>query len=345
MFAMFIGSPILGEFSDHFGRKRMLIFALIGVALCSLLSAYAVIIRSVYLLIASRFFIGFVDGSESIAMAAITDLSKGSSKVINMSMITLSGGLGFVIGPIVGAYLSDATVVSWFSYQTPFLVSSVFMIINAIALYFLFNETFVVTQEHRVDWLRGIRNLLTAFKSKTILQLSLVFFCIQFAWGMVFQSASLLLVSQLHYTTEKIGFYMQFIAVVFMLALLIVVPLLLKVLKPKKIVLVALPLIVFGGVLLYLFPSKLMIWLSIIPVCMGVGMSYNNMLAILSDEVSKDHQGRMMGLSVAVIAIAWGMSGLLAGPLSVVGATLPYLFAAISAFVGFIMMWRYVFKG
>src|SRR5438128_297696 len=65
----FLGSPILGSLSDDYGPKGVLSWSLAIGAVFSLLCALAIMIHSVALLIASRFFMGFLQGNIAIARA------------------------------------------------------------------------------------------------------------------------------------------------------------------------------------------------------------------------------------------------------------------------------------
>ena len=79
-----------------------------------------------------------MDGSESIAQAAIIDLSSPEEKPRNMGFATFAGTIGFIIGPIVGGFLAEPALTGRFHYEAPFIVAFVITIINASYCYIFF---------------------------------------------------------------------------------------------------------------------------------------------------------------------------------------------------------------
>ena len=112
----FIGSPILGSLSDQHGRKKMLFWSLNITALCNLLTGVAIVFHSLLLLIVSRFVAGLMEGNIAIARAMAADI-KSISKHSSMGKINAAASTAYLIGPLVGALLSNGT---FFSLSTPF---------------------------------------------------------------------------------------------------------------------------------------------------------------------------------------------------------------------------------
>src|SRR3989338_1379852 len=137
-FCMVFGAPFWGRISDRIGRKKVLLISLTGIAVSFAFSVYGIFIASLVLLFVSRALAGFMDGSESIAQAAIADLSKPQEKVRNMGFATFAGTIGFIIGPMVGGLLANPALTGKFHYEFPFLLSLLLTLINAAALYLFF---------------------------------------------------------------------------------------------------------------------------------------------------------------------------------------------------------------
>lgn len=120
----FIGSPILGAWSDRGGRKEMLILSLIGGTLGYLLSALALYINSLSLLLLSRFVTGLMEGNFAIVRAMAADL-QSISKYKSFGKMNAVAGIGYVMGPVLGGLLSDNTLFPGFSYALPFLLATI----------------------------------------------------------------------------------------------------------------------------------------------------------------------------------------------------------------------------
>ncbi len=336
MLTMFFGSPIFGDLSDRYGRKKILLIALIGIALSSFISGVGIFFDSIVLLLFGRALVGFVDGSEAIAQAAIIDVSNKDNKVINLSLITVAGTVGFVIGPIMGGYLSSPKVLSWFGFETPFFASGLLAIINALALVFLMPETRASEKNKKINWKQSFQDLAKVVYSKELFWLTMVFFCMEFVWGIFFQSISLLLVESFHYSAETIGIYMTFTGISFTVSLTIILRILLYFFSRTTLLHICAILMAVSGIMFWLCHSEIMVWLAVIPLTIGVGCSYNTMLAMMSDSAPEDKQGGTMGLATAVISLAWLIAAALVGPLTEVSFYLPYaaltLFAVLAVF-------------
>ena len=77
---MFIGAPILGDLSDHWGRKKVLLICLFGEGICMWLCAVALYFDSIPFIILFRLLTGLFAGSIGIAQAAVIDISPPQKK-------------------------------------------------------------------------------------------------------------------------------------------------------------------------------------------------------------------------------------------------------------------------
>ena len=104
----FIFAPILGRLSDRFGRRPVLLVSLLGSALGYVLFGIA---GSLGMLFASRIIDGISGGNISTAQAVIADITGPEDRAKGMGLIGAAFGLGFILGPAIGALL--VTVAPW----------------------------------------------------------------------------------------------------------------------------------------------------------------------------------------------------------------------------------------
>ncbi len=104
----FIFSPILGRLSDRWGRRPVLLVSLIGSAVGYVLFGFA---GSLTMLFASRIIDGISGGNISTAQAVIADITGPEDRAKGMGLIGAAFGLGFILGPAIGALL--VTVAPW----------------------------------------------------------------------------------------------------------------------------------------------------------------------------------------------------------------------------------------
>jgi DHA1 family tetracycline resistance protein-like MFS transporter len=121
----FVGSPILGGCSDRYGRKRMLMLSLTGSAAGYFLSALSLQYHWLWGLLASRFITGLMEGNLAIVRAMATDLET-INKYKSLGRISGIAAIGYVMGPLIGGFLSDSHLISWFSFAFPFFLAMLF---------------------------------------------------------------------------------------------------------------------------------------------------------------------------------------------------------------------------
>ena len=100
----FFGAPLVGLFSDRFGRKPLLLFSIAGTFVSLLMLGFA---HSIAIIMISRFLDGLTGGNITVAQAYIADVTDEKNRAKGMGMIGAAFGLGFILGPASGGFLSQ----------------------------------------------------------------------------------------------------------------------------------------------------------------------------------------------------------------------------------------------
>lgn len=103
--AQFVGAPLLGRLSDRVGRRPVLIASQFGTLAGAILTAVAV--SPIYLVVA-RLIDGMTGGNISVAQAYLTDITPPEDRAKSVGLVIAAFGLGFIIGPAFGAFMSAA---------------------------------------------------------------------------------------------------------------------------------------------------------------------------------------------------------------------------------------------
>jgi DHA1 family tetracycline resistance protein-like MFS transporter len=123
-----IAGPILGRWSDHLGRRPLLLVSQLGTFIGFLILAYA---NALWLIFLSRVIDGLTAGNLSLAQAYISDVTKPEDRAKSFALIGIAFGMGFLIGPGISGFLSQ------YSYQYPIFAAAALSATSILSTYFL----------------------------------------------------------------------------------------------------------------------------------------------------------------------------------------------------------------
>jgi MFS transporter, DHA1 family, tetracycline resistance protein len=149
----FIFGPVMGSLSDRFGRRPLLLVAILGLGLDYALQALAPTLAWLYL---GRVISGVCGASWIMANAYIADITAPEERARYFGMMGAAFGLGFVLGPAIGGLLGT------FGPRVPFYVAAAISGINLVYGYFVLPET--LDEAHRRPFERRRANPFGAFK-------------------------------------------------------------------------------------------------------------------------------------------------------------------------------------
>ena len=327
--AALIAAPIVGSFSDKYGRKKTLLLCLIAITLGFLLPIIGIMKKNLYLVLLGRLLSGVGSSSQPVAQAAVADLCKGDEKALFLSFIALMMTLPIMLGPLAGGYLSDNQLVSWFNATTPYYLALTISVISFFIILFCFKETMgtqLRTQTLSVrDIIFGLKQVI---KTHHIGQLLLIFFCLELGWSQYYQTISLFLTQQFHYSVQKISIFNAYMGIFMSLGLLFLYPVLIKYFNVKKIMCVSIFLVLIGLLLCALLPKSQ--WFFVWVVAIFTGTAYVSLLTLISNKVAANRQGWIMGYLSTVLFLAWLITGFNGGWLIAIHPILP-LWVAVGA--------------
>ncbi|HYY49956.1 MAG TPA: MFS transporter [Nitrososphaeraceae archaeon] len=150
-----IGSPILGKWSDTYGRKKILLLSNVGTSIGWLLFLFAlflpsnsfnihivflgtfVVIIPLLMLFLARAIDGVTGGNISIANAYLADLSSDSTRSKNFGKMAISSNLGFILGPALAGILGGTT----YGAILPVLAALILSLVTIIVIVLLLKES------------------------------------------------------------------------------------------------------------------------------------------------------------------------------------------------------------
>jgi len=338
-----LGGPLLGDFSDQIGRKKVLLFCLVGESIGLLLFAVSIELKSVLLLSLMRFLTGFMAGTVGLAQAAIVDISPSERKTINLSFVSLAASAGFIIGPLFGGIFAKDVFVRHFGYMMPFYFASLMCIASILMIIFFFKETSSERKNSKISIVKGLKDLAYGFTDRKFRKASYTLLLLQTAWCVYFQTITVSIVQELHLSVDALTYYMVALCVCYAFTMLILVRFAVKFLKIETM-LIAGMIILFGGFIVGIFNDIVIIWIALLPIAMGVGLSYMALLTLFSNYSDKDSQGLAMGVAAAISSAGWFIGPLLSGILLSVNHYMPFATCLILVATGIGFSGRLVYK-
>ncbi len=290
----FIFAPIIGNLSDQYGRRPVLLLSLLGFGIDYIFLSLA---PTIWWLFLGRVIAGMFGASFTTATAYIADISTPENRSKNFGMIGAAFGLGFIIGPGLGGLLGE------FGPRIPFIAAAVLTFINVIYGYFVLPES--LAKEHRrpFDWKRAnpLGSLVQLKKYKGVggLIVSLIF--VYIAGHAVQSTWTFFNIEKFHWSNALMGLSLTLIG----LLVAIVQGGLIRYINPRlgdeKSIYVGLGLYAFG-LLLFSFASQgWMMFVFLVPYCLG-GIAGPALQSIISGNVPKNEQGELQGALTSLMS-------------------------------------------
>ena len=139
----FIFSPLLGAWSDRFGRRPIILISCFGIAADYVVMALAPSLRWLFL---GRIISGITTSNVATAFAYVTDVTPADKRAKPFGMIRAAFGLGFVIGPALGGYLGTVNL------RFPFWVAAGLSLANALYGFFVLPESLPLERRAKSAW-------------------------------------------------------------------------------------------------------------------------------------------------------------------------------------------------
>jgi MFS transporter, DHA1 family, tetracycline resistance protein len=296
----FIAAPVLGNLSDRFGRRPVLLISLGGLAVDYVLLALA---NTLPLFFLARAISGIFGGSFAAAQAAIADITPPELRARNFGLVSAAFGIGFVAGPAIGGLIGNMDP------RMPFYVAAAMAALNFVYGLTLFPETLAPERRRAFDWRRA--NPLGALRS------------LRGAPGMVgvvivltlWQIASLVYpltwtfyaIAQLGWSAKMIGLSLSAVGIVIAIGQVGVTGPLVKRLGERDAASIGL-VFAITGYLAYAFAGSTWLAFAILPVIALQAPVQPSLMAMISRRATPETQGEVQGIS----SMAMGLGSLVA---------------------------------
>ena len=154
----FIFSPILGNLSDRYGRKPILLASLAALSVDYVLMGLAPTLAWLFI---GRIIAGIAGATFATANAVVADLIPHAERAQYFGLNGAAWGMGFIVGPVIGGLLGG------YGSRVPFFAAAVFTALNFLIAIIVLRETLPITQRRAFSVRRA--NVLGALKSLRVI--------------------------------------------------------------------------------------------------------------------------------------------------------------------------------
>ncbi len=293
-FMQFIFSPILGNLSDRYGRRPVLLFALFGFGCDYLIMAFSPTIAWLFL---GRLIAGVTGASFSTASAYIADVSPPEKRAQNFGLIGAAFGLGFIIGPALGGLLGA------YGTRVPFFGAAAITFLNWLYGYFVLPESLPKEKRRKFEWKRAnpVGSLLALKKYPITYGLVASLVCIYIASHAVQSNWSYFTMGTFDWSERTVGFSLAFVGLLVGLVQGGLIRWTIPRFGQKNNLYFGLALYTIGLMLFSFASQGWMMFVFLIPYCLG-GIGMPALQGIISSQVPSNEQGELQGALTSLMS-------------------------------------------
>jgi MFS transporter, DHA1 family, tetracycline resistance protein len=368
-----IGSPILGRWSDIYGRRKVLLLSNAGTAIGWILFVIALVlpIDSVFninleyfgtfvvavpllFIFFARAIDGVTGGNISVANAYLSDISTDKNRSNNFGKMAISSNLGFILGPALAGILGG----TFYGSLLPVLAALLLSIVTLIVIGFLLRESRPKSNPIVIPEEGTIRKVFAqeckdcyyqdsavkskfgdVFKLEQISFLLVLYFLIFLGFNVYYASFPTHAANVLHWSVTQLGIFYAILSGIMVFIQGPVLRTALKKFSEEKLVIFG-SLILGTNFVLFFSESIISVYTAVVLFAIGNGLMWPSFMSILSKRAGTALQGAVQGVAGSFGGIA-SIIGLIAGGVLynlTGGAT--FLVSAVIIFSVFVMSFR-----
>lgn len=312
-----VASPALGDLSDRYGRRPVLIFSLLGTVVSFVMMAMA---HSIWVLFAARIVDGLSGGNISTARAYVADVTEPKDRSKAYGLIGAAFGLGFIMGPALSGILAA------YSMTAPIWAAAAVTMVATLMAWFWLPETV-----HRASAGTGnpFRSLAEMLQRPGLRRMLWVDFIYWFAFAIFQTTFALFVARRFGFTVSTTGYFFAGFGVLGAVVQGLAIRPVVHRMGDKPTFLLGLGCAAVGLIAATLAPTVGLFTVALVPLALGIGFGHPTVSSLVSRAGGRDEQGRVQGAAGAMeslgraIGPVWGNEAL-----ARYGLATPYLSAA-----------------
>lgn len=304
----FLFAPVMGELSDRFGRRPILLLSLLGLGIDYILHALA---PTLALLFVGRIIAGICGASFSVASAYIADISTPENKAQNFGMIGVAFGLGFIIGPVIGGIFGE-----YFGTRAPFYVAAGLALLNFLYGLFILPESLKPENRRPPETAKMVpgRSLKHLGKYKSLGGLIVAFFLAQIAGQALPATWNFFTIESFGWDKATIGYSLGAVGIMVAIVQGGLIGPSVKKFGQKKVIIGGFILWTIGMSLFSVAIEGWMLIVFLIPYALG-GVGSPTVQGLISNNIPANEQGNLQGTLTSLVGLSSIVGPAMAGGL------------------------------
>ena len=302
--AQLIAAPALGDMSDKYGRRPVLVFSLAGTVVSFVMLALA---HSVTMLFLARIVDGLSGGNISTARAYVADVTEPKDRARAYGLIGAAFGLGFILGPALSGILAKI------SYTAPIWAAAAITLVATAMAWLWLPETV-----HRAHAGTGmpLKNLSVTMKRPGLRRVLVIDFVYWFAFAVFQTTFALFAARRFGFDAPQTGYFFAAFGVLGALVQGAFIRPIVNRLGDKPTFMLGLACGATGLVAATLSHSVLLFAFALVPLALGIGFGHPTVSSLVSRAARGDEQGRVQGAASAIESLGrtvgpvWGNASL-----------------------------------
>lgn len=293
-FVQFICAPVLGNLSDRFGRRPVLLLSLLGFGIDYLFLAFS---PTIWWLFVGRVIAGAFGASFTTASAYIADISTPEKRAQNFGLIGAAFGLGFILGPVIGGLLGQ------FGSRIPFFAAAGLSLLNTLYGFFVLPESLPVEGRRPFDIKRAnpIGSLLALKKYPAVGSLIVTLILLYTANNGLQSVWSYYGMEKFGWTEAWVGYSLGAVGLMVGIVQGGIIRWAIPKFGQEKSLYVGLTLYSIGFLLFAFAPSGIFMFAFIVPYSLG-GIANPALQSIISSYASGNEQGEVQGALTSLMS-------------------------------------------
>jgi DHA1 family tetracycline resistance protein-like MFS transporter len=301
----FFSAPIMGRLSDSYGRRPMIMLSQFSTFLGFMVLGFA---DTLALIFASRIIDGLLGSNFTIAQAYMSDISSKKERSKAFGLAGAAFGVGFLIGPALGGYLSE------FSYSIPSFVAAALSLSTILMTYLLLPETVKRRKVARIGWdVFGLSQFRSYLADAAISSRLATFFTFILAHMIFISMLALFAQKRLGIGPAGIGFFLTYVGLNAIILRGWLLPKLIDLCGERRLQYISLMCMIIGLTATAFITDFWMLFITMTLFSFGAGTARPLLMGAISRQVPEHEQGAVLGISNSLGSLAQITGPLLGG--------------------------------